>query len=327
MAQHANLFDRDHSVSVQALTSPGHEKQLRILGLGYRIPLYALGDSLEFAYGNSNVDSGSVSTAAGAYDISGRGEFFSARYHLGLPRWQGNEQKLSAGIDWRLYDSKVVPLGGTTSVVPTLTAAPLSLGYTLASPEGSTTWKANVTGIHNLPSGGNGSTAAYNQAGARTGARGNYALWRWSAGISTTLPQEWRLRLDANGQETRDALISGEQFGIGGMDSVRGYSEREVLNDRGWKTTLELATPQTTLPVGNDWRAHLVGFADAGGVVRNQAAANEQLSARIAAIGIGARVQLGATATLRLDVAQALKEATTTRKGDVTAHVQMMMVF
>lgn len=39
LVQHSNLFDSDHMLSMQYVTSPDHVKQVTIFGLGYRIPL------------------------------------------------------------------------------------------------------------------------------------------------------------------------------------------------------------------------------------------------------------------------------------------------
>ena len=38
-------------------------------------------------------------------------------------------------------------------------------------------------------------------------------------------------------------MISNEQFGAGGIASVRGYHEGEVFGDTGWHVSLEQKTP------------------------------------------------------------------------------------
>jgi hemolysin activation/secretion protein len=60
----------------------------------------------------------------------------------------------------------------------------------------------------------------------------------------------WTLSLRADGQWTSEPLISNEQFGEGGVNSVRGYREGEVFGDTGWHVSLELKTPP-----------HVVGIA------------------------------------------------------------------
>ena len=47
----------------------------------------------------------------------------------------------------------------------------------------------------------------------------------------------------ADGQWASEPLISTEQFGIGGVNSVRGYHEGEVFGDTGWHMSLEQKTP------------------------------------------------------------------------------------
>jgi hemolysin activation/secretion protein len=63
-------------------------------------------------------------------------------------------------------------------------------------------------------------------------------------------PKRWVLSLHANAQWANEPLVSTEQFGVGGINSVRGYHEGEVFGDRGWQATLEQKTP-----------AHITGYA------------------------------------------------------------------
>src|SRR5262249_49759746 len=53
----------------------------------------------------------------------------------------------------------------------------------------------------------------------------------------------WVLTFRADGQWSSEPLISNEQFGAGGVRSVRGYHEGEVFGDNGWHISLEQKTP------------------------------------------------------------------------------------
>jgi hemolysin activation/secretion protein len=53
----------------------------------------------------------------------------------------------------------------------------------------------------------------------------------------------WVLSARLNGQWANEPLISNEQFGGGGVASVRGYHEGEVFGDTGWHVSLEQQTP------------------------------------------------------------------------------------
>lgn len=60
----------------------------------------------------------------------------------------------------------------------------------------------------------------------------------------------WTLSVHGDAQWASEPLISNEQFGSGGVNSVRGYHEGEVFGDTGWRTSMELKTPP-----------HVVGIA------------------------------------------------------------------
>jgi hypothetical protein len=53
----------------------------------------------------------------------------------------------------------------------------------------------------------------------------------------------WVLSLRLDGQVATEPLISTEQFGAGGVNSVRGYHEGEVFGDCGWFVGAEQKTP------------------------------------------------------------------------------------
>ena len=53
----------------------------------------------------------------------------------------------------------------------------------------------------------------------------------------------WVLSLNASGQWASEPLPSNEQFGVGGIGSVRGYHEGEEFGNDGWWMTAEQKTP------------------------------------------------------------------------------------
>lgn len=61
------------------------------------------------------------------------------------------------------------------------------------------------------------------------------------------LVTNWMTTLRADGQWASEPLISNEQFGAGGVNSVRGYQEGEVFGDTGWHVSLEQQTPPHTV--------------------------------------------------------------------------------
>lgn len=53
----------------------------------------------------------------------------------------------------------------------------------------------------------------------------------------------WVTTVRADGQWSTEPLISNEQYGAGGINSVRGYQEGEEFGDEGWRVSLEQETP------------------------------------------------------------------------------------
>ncbi|HEX9046372.1 MAG TPA: POTRA domain-containing protein [Verrucomicrobiae bacterium] len=53
----------------------------------------------------------------------------------------------------------------------------------------------------------------------------------------------WVTTFRADGQWSSQPLISNEQFGLGGVNNVRGYQEGEVFGDSGWHIGIEQQTP------------------------------------------------------------------------------------
>ena len=64
----------------------------------------------------------------------------------------------------------------------------------------------------------------------------------------------WVLSLHGEGQWASEPLISNEQYGLGGVNSVRGYQEGAVLGDTGWWVGVEQKTPPQV--IGSVYRNH-----------------------------------------------------------------------
>ncbi|MBN4669065.1 ShlB/FhaC/HecB family hemolysin secretion/activation protein, partial [Pandoraea nosoerga] len=57
------------------------------------------------------------------------------------------------------------------------------------------------------------------------------------------LPEGFQLYGKVQGQMADGPLVSSEQFSLGGLDTVRGYLESEMLGDNGAVANIELRTP------------------------------------------------------------------------------------
>lgn len=310
--QHSNVFNRDHTLTLQYITSPENPNKVTIFGGGYRIPLYAYNSSLDFFAGYSDVSSG---TLQGLFNVSGSGTVLGTRYNLYLPKFGEYEHKLAFGLDYRAYKTNVTLLTGGGGLVPDVTVMPASIAY-------SGLWRTTGTEVGyyasysmNIPGMNDGGDNSFRAT--RVDAAASYRIVRWGATITRVFAGEWQARAVVNGQYTSDALVPGEQFGFGGPDSVRGFNVREVANDKGYAASLEIYTPELARKIrANDVKMRLLAFYDLGGVQRNSPQPGEAFGQNGSSFGVGLRMTYGKHFNLRVDYAQVDHPAGVQGRGD-----------
>jgi hemolysin activation/secretion protein len=320
--QHTNLFNRDHVLSAQYVTSPTHVSKVSIFGVGYHAPYYRLNSSVDVFAGYSDVNSGIVQ---GLFNVAGSGTIFGARWNYYLPKWGTADQKLSFGVDYRAFHNDVTLAG--VGLVPDITIRPVSLTYSGSLKGASSEVNYSASLSANMPGGNDGKAADF--ARSRFNANENYKIFRYSASVLTSFAKEWQARAAVNGQYTEDALVSGEQFGLGGPESVRGYLVRELSNDKGVSAQFEVFTPELARKVGlpDGMRLRALGFYDVGTVSRNRALPGEVTSKTISDVGLGIRMHYGKSMSLRVDVAHVLRDAGTRQAGDNRISAGLALVF
>jgi hemolysin activation/secretion protein len=327
--QNGNVFNRDHSLSLQVMTSPDHLSDVRILGLGYRVPLYALGDVVDFSASSSNVDSGQVRGAGGGPDlsISGSGLMLGLRYTHYLEATAEQQPSWNIGLEHRAYGNSVTTSGGQDSLVPDLTTHPLTLGYSSRWRSDKRDVSASITWLKNLPGGSHGSSADFNLPGGRSGANASFQTLKFDFQHTERFESQWSLHSALSGQLTRDLLIAAEQFGVGGADSVRGFDEREVAGDQGLRAGIEVWSPPYS---ADPWRMIGLVFVDLAHVSRNQPAAGEVSSQNVSSAGLGLRAAYGRNLNLRADWGYVLKGVngiSGPAKSDQKLHVSAVWAF
>jgi len=335
--QHADLFKRDHQLQVQVQTSPDHPSQVRIASATYRAPLPDWA-SLFTVYGAySSVNAGVSGSAAGAVQFAGQGRVLGMNLSRQLDRWRGIDQRLSIGLDSRDYlnDCSVqgLPAGACGAAGESVTVRPASLQYNALMP-GELPASLEVTALHNLGLGGPHAGQASVQA-VRPGGRLLYRALRLSAAVAGSAPAGWQWQARVQTQASPDALVPGEQLGLAGAGTVRGYEERELSADSGAVASLEFTSPAWSQGAGGaadaealSWR--VAAFADAAkGWMRADTACRPGAgsSCAIASAGLGLRLAKGPRTQLRLDAALPLKDGRSTTAHNVRFHLQASHAF
>ena len=325
--QHTNLFNRDHTLTAQYITSPTEPNRVSIYGVGYRIPFYDLNSSLDLIAGYSDVDSGTVQ---GLFNVSGSGTIGIARWNYLLPRWGELEQKVSLGLDYREYNN--VALFGISQLCPgpgcgDIALHPVSLTYNGLRRYAAAELSFFGSGSTNIPGGNDGDEKAFQLA--RLGANDRYTIFRGGFNYVRQFGNEWQTRVGVNGQYSNDLLVSGEQYGIGGPDTVRGYLLREVSSDRGYSGQGEFYTPDVAryAKTPDDFHLRFLAFYDYGSVSRNNALAGEISHWVLASTGVGMRMSYSKSLSLRFDVANLLKPSPSYDKGSWRVSGALVVIY
>ena len=281
-AGHTNLFDRDHQFIGAYTTSIERTEDVQQLGLAYKVPLYAAGGVLGASYTQSDVVGN-----FGAFNSTGAGRTFGLNYTAYLLPRGGRRSYVTLGLDDKVFDAARI----NDTVSPGALdrrSRPLTLGYTARTESDKAVWGYNAEIVANTGTGAHNDLPSYQSEDPRI-TTVHWKALRGGASYTAPLAQAWLWSARALFQYSPDVLISGEQFGLGGVGSVRGTDvERPISGDKGVSGTLELTTPELVPGL----RAH--GFVDAGYLRNNRPnGLNKPSSDRLASVGAGLRYGIG----------------------------------
>lgn len=273
---HTNLFNLDHQFVGAYTTSIERSDDVKQLGLSYKVPLYAAGGVIGARYTRSDVVGN-----FGTFTSTGAGHTLGASYTLYLPPKGGRRSYATLGFEDKVFDATEI---SGVSVGVDRRSRPVTVGYAARTDSDTAVWAYNVDLSFNTGSGRGNDLASYQNEDPRIG------TVHWKAlrgGMNYTAPWagNWLWSARAQFQYSPDVLISGEQFGLGGLGSVRGTDiDRPITGDKGVVGSVELMSPELATGL------RLLGFIDAGWLGNNGPnGANEPSSDRLASVGFGLR--------------------------------------
>jgi hemolysin activation/secretion protein len=318
--QHADMFDRDHSTTLTYTTSPTDVQAVSQYGVVYRMPLYQYGGMASVFLAESSSDSGRV---AEFFEVAGRGSIGGAQYTQFFPRREGYSPMLNVSLTDKGFDNDVTFAG--TPIGVDIRSRPLALRYSADLKRQKQTAHFYVEYMRNVTSGSNNNRQAYEAS--RNGAKPAWSALRFGAGFERALPNDWSMVGNLGGQYTSDPLIAGEQLGLGGAASIRGFHEREVSGDKGLQMTFEARSPPL-------WEhgARGVLFAAVGRISLVNPLQEEIRRESLASIGAGIgwswkdKVNMRLEAGLVLDGVNPEREDGT-RSGDERVHFNLTYRF
>ncbi|MSQ52838.1 MAG: ShlB/FhaC/HecB family hemolysin secretion/activation protein [Betaproteobacteria bacterium] len=313
--QYANLWGLDHVLSLNYGTSVEKQDQVSIFSISYRVPLYALGDSIDVIVAKSDVNAGTSPTVAGPLNFAGKGDIYGLRYNLLLPRSGEFSHRVVFGLDMKAIQNNCTIAGAALcgSAGQDVTSRPVLVTYSgqWARPGEQSDFSLNYT--QNIAGAGMGKSKQFALArpspSGGSGASANFSLVKATASHFQSLPEDWQMRIAGSAQYSRQSLISGEQFGIAGSSSVRGFSEREVARDTGYYANFELFTPNLGPAIGyKDASVRLLHFYDLGYAVNNTLQGEDKQKSAIASVGMGIRFAVQKNFNWRFDFARVVDQ-------------------
>lgn len=345
--QNANLGNSDQVLTVAyttAIDPPGGMKiagnrvnpvqdgdgvKVDIVSIGYRLPLYSLGDSIDFIYGNSNTTSPSTSNLGtlGTLGITGSGEVFSLRYNHIFPRAGEYSSRVVLALDYRYFNTKCVnpatqanfpidPLIPGNSACTPYTLRPVSSTYSgqwQRPGEAIDFYLGAATNLFPMGSEYQGPLGVDRYSlianGNRQG-RDQYSVFRFGGSYVRTVGDDWLFRGAVNAQYAGTPLPTGEQIGLAGATAVRGFNERAQATDRGYYANLELYSPDYAAKLGIEGSFKSLIFYDwARGENKSvtPASAIQFSDTGIASWGIGFRYNMKKDIAARFDIAYILE--------------------
>ena len=321
-ASYGNLWLKSHSVSLTYQTSPEDTDEVRVLVGTYVLPVSDDNDRLALYALRSDSETG-VATG-GAISVVGKGTIAGARWVNMLRSETRYFHSLVLGADYKDFD-EVIGLEDADSLTTPISYTIFSFEYN-ATTLGLSNTASFSGGIHFAPRAlGNNEIEFENK---RFEANPNFAY------LSADLRDEYvfetgiRLRGAITGQLANQALVSNEQFSVGGAESVRGYYESQILADDALRASIELQAPDFESLTARGFKEfHVKAFID-GGISRiHEPLPDIDVQEEIIGTGVGLRIATRKSFFLAADVAYPLKDNRTVEKGDVRVHFLLRGAF
>jgi len=309
-----NLWQAGQSASFTWLRAPQNVHSGQVFSASYLAPIWDSPWNI-MAYGyQSNSD---VNTLGGT-NVLGNGYTIGLRGVLQLPSFDSFSHSLSFGVDFKHF-LEGVTLGTSGSMInvgywPLTAAYNLEWLTPLIEMTSSTTLVLGTRGLGSPP-------AEFENN--RAFARADFVHLGTDVTYKVQLPFESLGVFRIAGQIASEPLLSSEQFAAGGLTSVRGYLQSEIVGDDGILGSGELRSPSFAKfvdseaqdwldvdPMIDDWRVY--GFSDVGRVWILGALPGQTDNFALESIGAGTRIAALGRLTGLVDVALPLRSGPST---------------
>lgn len=317
MVRYDNLWQREHSLSLNFLTSPEDTDEVKVISANY-LMRFDDSDALMAFYG---VSSKSNIAAVGGISILGNATILGARLIKPLPSLENFYHSISLGIDYKKFGQEVI--FGSSFDTP-VTYMPLSASYT-------GTWQQALNRTQlttGVIFGTRGLVADEDEFTLkRVGAKPNFFVAKADLQHTQNLPLGFQGFAKIDGQFSGSPLIANEQYLAGGVDTVRGYLEAEAAGDQALHSTLEIRTPSMFKSLNWIQDFRLSAFYDVAQIRTIDPLIGQDRKATLSGAGLGLRLSTSKKINMNLDLAWPSKDSNVTKKGDFQSHMRLWYEF
>ncbi len=304
-----SMLGQNEAINAQLVMAPQSWYELAYGSVGYEQPIGTLGTKIHFRASATDTDPG---YDLEQFDVKGRSYLLNAGLTHPFIRSRAENLYGRLNFDWRRVKSEnniepdrkdhlsVLRAGGRYEFIDTIFGAGANT-LDLEVSKGLNILGANEEGDANM-----------------TRAGGDPQFTKLEAEIQRLqrVTNDVNLLLAARGQWASDALLSSEEFSVGGINSGRGYDPSEISGDRGVSARAEL---QWDEPLKFDSKNfvedyQLFGFYDIGRVWNEDATTSTQKRDSIASVGGGVRFDLPYQIDADLAVAFPMTRVVATQK-------------
>lgn len=318
-----NVWQLGHSASFTYQVAPQRRDDAEVFSASYLARLPEIDWLNLLVYG---VKSSSSVASVGGTNIVGPGQIVGGRAVMTLPGRDNFFQTLSAGVDYKHFDQTVALGTDAFSSPVTYYPAVATYGATFQNDKFTTQFNAAIT--YNL--------RPFSSDAAEFDAKRYYAspsFTHFNVDVAHTheLPEGFQIWGKLQAQVADGPLVSSEQISAGGLDTVRGYLESEVLGDDGVIGNIEIRSPDIgsilqkqmkdetgqgtpRFTTFNEWR--LFAFADAGHVSIQKPLVEQISQFNVWSYGLGSRFKVFNSISGLFVVSMPMTSQTYTRAGD-----------
>jgi hemolysin activation/secretion protein len=324
MIRYDNLWQKEHSLTLQYQTAPQNSREVEAVSGSYILPAPWEEDHQWVLYGiwsDSNVAFGDD------FQMVGKGNIFGTRYVIPLPPYKLYAHNFTFGLDYKSFKTSLNMEASETAIDTPVTYMPLSFSYGSVLQDG---WggMTQISAGLNISFRGLVSDQREFDDNSYKG-RANYLYFTAGIQRNQKLPLGMDLLIKMDGQVADQSLIANEKYSAGGMESVRGYKESEASGDDAFHSRVELSFPDPFEKFGIGKRLQISPyiFYDFALLTVKDPAPDQTSSFRLEGAGAGIRGSLTKYLEYEADWAVALNGTEQTQLNSNRFYFKLKAVF